>query len=67
MKFINRNKFIIAGIIAGATGGYLYYYFIGCSNGSCSITSQPVNSTIYGALMGGLLLSIFRKEENREK
>lgn len=66
MNFIAKNKFLIAGIIAGAMGGYLYYHFIGCANGSCSITSHPVNSTIYGALMGGLLLNAFRKEEKEK-
>lgn len=49
----------IAGIIAGAVGGYLYYHFIGCASGQCRITSNPINSTIYGAVMGGLLFNIF--------
>ncbi len=49
----------IAGIIAGAVGGYLYYHFIGCASGQCRITSNPLNSTIYGAVMGGLLFNIF--------
>jgi hypothetical protein len=48
-----------AGIITGAIGGYLYYYYIGCASGQCRITSNPVNSTIYGAVMGGLLFNIF--------
>lgn len=65
MNFINKNKLSIIGAIAGAMGGFLYYYFIGCSNGTCAITSNPVNSTIYGAIMGGLLLTIFKKEESK--
>ena len=57
----NKKAIIItiAGIIAGGVGGYLYYSFIGCSSGQCSITSSPVNSTLYGAMMGGLLFNIF--------
>lgn len=51
------------GVAVGAVGGYLYYYFIGCNSGTCAITSKPLNSTLYGALMGGLLLSTFKKEE----
>jgi len=47
---------------AGAIGGYLYYYFIGCEE-SCTITSNPVNSSLYGALMGGLLFNILKKEK----
>lgn len=46
----------------GAAAGYSYYYFVGCNSGSCAITSSPVNSTIYGAVMGGLLLNMFKKE-----
>lgn len=49
-----------AGIVIGATAGYLYWYFVGCASGSCAITSSPVNSTLYGGLMGGLFVSAFR-------
>lgn len=52
----------IGGIIIGAIGGYLYYHFVGCNSGTCAITSKPLNSTIYGALMGGLLFNLFKKE-----
>jgi F0F1-type ATP synthase assembly protein I len=65
MRFITKHKLTIAGIIAGAAAGYLYYHYTGCANGSCSITSHPVNGTIYGAMMGGLLLSVFQKKENK--
>ena len=63
MNFIIKHKFTIIGIIAGAIGGYLYYHFVGCTSGTCSITSKPLNSTLYGAMMGGLLLNIFQKEK----
>ena len=55
------NKTIVGGII-GAALGYAYYYFIGCSNGTCAITSNQINSTLYGAFMGGLLGSSFKNE-----
>ncbi len=61
MNFIVKNKLTVLGVLAGAVGGYLYYHFIGCTTGSCPITSQPVNSTLYGAMMGGLLFSSFKK------
>lgn len=48
------------GIVIGATAGYLYWYFVGCASGSCAITSSPVNSTLYGGLMGGLLVNTLR-------
>jgi hypothetical protein len=41
-------------VTLGALGGFLYYNFIGC-NGSCAITGSPVNSTLYGSLMGLIL------------
>lgn len=61
MNFLLKHKTILLGILAGSVGGYLYYHFIGCTTGSCPITSQPVNSTLYGAMMGGLLFSSFKK------
>ncbi|TAG06965.1 MAG: hypothetical protein EAZ44_01400 [Cytophagia bacterium] len=63
MKIIKNNKLTILGLIIGAIAGYLYYHFIGCASGSCAITSQPINSTLYGALMGSLFFNIFKKEE----
>lgn len=65
MNFILKHKLTIIGIIVGAIGGYLYYHFIGCANGTCSITSKPLNSTLYGAMMGGLLLNIFQKDKQK--
>lgn len=64
MSYLWKYKLTVLGILAGAAGGYLYYHFIGCTSGSCPITSQPVNSTLYGAMMGGLLFSSFKKEKS---
>lgn len=61
-NFLQKNKWWLIGSIAGAIGGFLWYYFVGCSSGTCPITSRPLNSTLYGAVMGGLLFSMFRKE-----
>ena len=61
MNFIIKYKLTIAGVIIGAIGGYLYYHFVGCTNGTCAITSKPFNSTLYGSVMGGLLLSMLKK------
>jgi hypothetical protein len=61
MNFILKNKLTIIGIMLGAVGGYLYYHFVGCTGNSCAITSNPINSIIYGSLMGGLLLNMFQK------
>lgn len=53
----------IIGAIIGGVGGYAYWYFIGCSSGTCPITSSPLNSTLWGLVMGILLFSSFSKKE----
>ena len=63
MNFILNHKLTLIGIVLGAIGGYLYYHYIGCMSGTCPIISQPLNSTLYGAMMGGLLLNTFKKEK----
>ncbi|MBL7844183.1 MAG: hypothetical protein KF846_11065 [Cyclobacteriaceae bacterium] len=55
------------GIALGAAAGFLYWYYIGCTSGSCAITSSPVNSTLYGGLMGGLLLNIFESKKQSDE
>ncbi|SHJ17411.1 DUF6132 family protein [Flavobacterium terrae] len=50
----------IIGTLLGAVAGYLYYKNIGCISGTCMITSKPINSTLYGALMGGLIGNLFQ-------
>ena len=63
---LKNNALIVIGIILGAAGG-LYWKFVGCSSGACAITSKPLNSTLYGMLMGGLLFSLFKKEDSKKK
>jgi len=53
------------GIVVGAIAGYLYYFYVGCASGTCAITSKPLNSTLYGALMGGLIFNIFVKSPKK--
>jgi hypothetical protein len=64
-NFLSKHKLIIIGGFVGALAGYLYYHFIGCNSGTCTITSKPLNSTLYGAFMGGLFLNIFKKENKK--
>lgn len=64
MTFIKRNILWIAGLFLGALAGYIYWHQVGCMSGSCSITSSPVNSTLYGAALGGLFLNLFKKEKS---
>ncbi len=62
MTFIKKYKFSVLGLILGLISGYLYYYFWGCANGSCLITSSPIISTLYGGITGILLLSSFESK-----
>ena len=58
---MTRKGFVITGIgiVFGLVSGYFYYDQIGCLTGNCVITSKPLNSTLYGGLMGGLLFNLF--------
>ena len=53
------------GILLGAVAGFTYWYYIGCTSGSCAITSSPINSTLYGGLMGGLILNSFESSKKK--
>jgi hypothetical protein len=59
---LERKKMlaIILGVIAGGVVGFLYYRFIGCASGTCKIASNPYISTVYWALLGGLIASTFK-------
>ncbi len=65
MTLIRKYYLTLIGVFIGAVAGYFYWQQIGCMSGSCAITSSPVNSPLYGALMGGLLLNIFKKEKTQ--
>jgi hypothetical protein len=50
---------IIIGIILGGGLGFGWYKLAGCSTGTCPLTSNPVISTIFGAVFGALLATSF--------
>ena len=58
-----KYKRDLIGITLGAVAGFLYWKFVGCTSGTCMITSKPINSTLYGAVMGYLVAGIFKKEK----
>jgi hypothetical protein len=60
----HKYKRELIGIALGALAGFLYWKFVGCSSGTCMITSKPINSTLYGALMGFLVAGIFKKPKS---
>jgi len=55
----------LIGVLLGAIAGYLYYKYVGCITGTCIITSRPLNATLYGALIGGLLVNSLIKKEKK--
>jgi Family of unknown function (DUF6132) len=66
---MKKKTYIVTGIgvIVGLVAGYLYYQEIGCISGTCAITSKPLNSTLYGGLMGGLLFNLLVTSSNKKK
>lgn len=62
-KFAKKHLITIIGVFIGAIAGYFYWKLVGCSSGSCAITSKPINSTLYGAVMGGLIFSMFKSNK----
>ena len=66
-KWLLNNKLLIIGVFLGAVAGYLYYYFVGCTSGTCAITSSPVNSTLYFAFLGGLVINIIKSDTKTKK
>jgi len=64
MNWINNKKLIVIGILLGAIAGLVYWKTVGCSSGTCLITSKWHNSTAYGGIMGGLFFSLFKKQKN---
>ena len=65
MNWVIKNKLLVGGIIVGAIAGFMYWKLVGCNSGACMITSKWHNSTAYGALMGGLLFSMFKNEDKQ--
>ena len=66
-KIIKRFWLYPAGAIIGGVGGYLYWYYVGCVSGTCPITSSPTLSIVWGAVMGGLLFSLFLKKQPNDR
>jgi hypothetical protein len=62
-ELIKKYKIALIGMLLGFVAGYAYYHFVGCASGTCAITSKPLNSTLYGGLMGFLLFDLFPKKK----
>jgi len=65
-KFLFGYRYIAIFIILGIIGGFLYWRFIGCSTGSCPITSNWHTSTLMGGVMGYLTGSIIFDKSDKK-
>lgn len=65
-SFMKKYGLAVIGAVVGAIGGFLYWRFVGCSSGTCPITSSPYMSTVWGAVMGGLLFDLFKKRKRSD-
>lgn len=59
--FAKKNLSQIIGIVLGTAAGYLYYRTVGCTSGSCGITSNVWLSMTWGAGAGYLIAGMFKK------
>jgi hypothetical protein len=60
---VKKNLLVLIGVVLGGIAGWCYWKWFGCTNG-CTIKSNPYLMTIYGSVMGGLLLSFFKKNKS---
>jgi len=63
LKKSNLTRFL-PGLIAGALAGFFYWKLYGC-DGTCLITSSPVRSMLYFAVMGALVNNMFQRKQTK--
>jgi hypothetical protein len=66
-QILKKNWSYVAGAAVGGIAGYFYWQQVGCTSGTCAISSKPLNSTLYFALLGSLLFSILFKKTTPSK
>ncbi len=50
---------IVIGAVVGGGLGFAWYKLVGCSTGTCPLTSNPYVSTFYGMALGALVAGSF--------
>ena len=65
--WLNKKILYIANSVTGAFEVVCYWKFVGCVTGTCAITSKPLNSTIYFAVMGAIVFGMFKKENKQQE
>jgi hypothetical protein len=62
-NWIKDNRLYIYGTLLGALAGFLYWKFVGCITETCAITSNPIRSTVYFAVIGALVFGLFKNSK----
>ena len=69
--FITKHKFGLLLIIPGIIAGYLYWKYVGCTSGTCAITSSWHTMVLFGGLIGYFLGDsiddIIKKRKKKEE
>ena len=63
MIFLKKFKFKIMFVALGALAGLSYWHFIGCTSGTCPITSHWYTSSGYGMIFGWLIGDLVKKDK----
>ena len=61
-----KYRFKIIFVTLGAIAGFLYWRFVGCTSGTCPITSNWYSSVPYGMLFGWLISDLFKTNHKNE-
>jgi hypothetical protein len=64
--FLRKNARFALGAAGGLIAGYLYWRFVGCSSGTCPISSNPYVSMFWFALIGLLLVPSKKNSKKAE-
>ncbi|MBN2348665.1 MAG: hypothetical protein JXJ22_07510 [Bacteroidales bacterium] len=65
-KLFKQYWLYIVFIIIGGIGGYLYWYYIGCTSGTCPLTSKWYSSSVFGLVIGYIVGSSVHEKVNKK-
>lgn len=63
IQLLKKQWTYLLGIMVGGLGGYLYWFYVGCTTGSCPLKSSPLMMIIWGGLVGALIFNIFKRKQ----
>jgi hypothetical protein len=65
---MKKKYLVIIGALVGGLGGFLYWKFFGCTDGTCALRSNWMIMTGYGILIGYVIVDFLpfwkKKTEN---